>query len=549
MKNIKKFAALFLAVCTLITFVACNGGTTETPTDPVTQPETEAEVTVSPETDASETNPATEAPTEEPTEAPTEAPTEPPFEAPEEAPDTNSLLTFFDTPENAELMSGKQYGSEIVTDEDGAPVLKLFTEGKGNFRDPYIEVEYADYMKLLGMEPIAWNDCGYAVVTLKVESATNTKFEMVLTGTNGSDDAKIKGESYYAKLDGWQTIKVPLVTLQRDDFTLESIRIDFVDRAEAAGETVYIRSVAFTSDKVEMMELMGQELISPQYTTVTIPGLTNEYKFLQVTDLHTSAFSEEETKTMDQNRVNLITSRRNAFGDGYLLSEERMPYMFGYADEIEADLLLLTGDILDFPSQKNLQLLRENIAAIQTRSFFILGNHDWCYGDSDYFSQYAIENQIPLFKDISVGEPANDPYFHYVEYEDLLVVAVDNSMDAVTEETLNKFLALYEKNKPIILMLHVPLHVDTLVEDSTKVWGRDLAMGGDTGVGAWRSEVQRFYQAVAEDEDSPVVAVFAGHVHFNHEDILPNGVPQYITSTAYTGDCRVITVKGEEAGA
>jgi hypothetical protein len=34
-------------------------------------------------------------------------------------------------------------------------------------------------------------------------------------------------------------------------------------------------------------------------------------------------------------------------------------------------------------------------------------------------------------------------------------------------------------------------------------------------------------------------------VPFNHEDVLPNGITQYITSTAYTGDCRVITVKGE----
>ena len=105
--------------------------------------------------------------------------------------------------------------------------------------------------------------------------------------------------------------------------------------------------------------------------------------------------------------------------------------------------------------------------------------------------------------------------------------------------------AAEEMGKPIILMLHVPLHVDSMVADCTKVWGKDLGMGGDTGVCAWSPDVQRFYAAVAEDENSPVIAVFAGHVHFNHEDVLPNGITQYITSTAYTGDCRVITVKGE----
>jgi hypothetical protein len=42
-----------------------------------------------------------------------------------------------------------------------------------------------------------------------------------------------------------------------------------------------------------------------------------------------------------------------------------------------------------------------------------------------------------------------------------------------------------------------------------------------------------------------VVAVFAGHVHFNHEDTFTNGIKQYVTSTGYTGDCRVVTVKGD----
>ena len=540
MKNMKKFAALFLAVCTLVTFVACNGGTTEIPTDPATAPGTEAEVTVSPETNAPETDPATEVPTEEPTEAPTEAETEPPFEVPEEAPDENDKLSFFDTPKNETLFSTKDAAVEVVSDEDGNPVLKLTTVGDGAIRDPYARREYAEYMALLGMEPMAWNDCGFAVITLKVENATNNKLEMQLNGTNGENSSKIRGEATYVKNGGWQTIKVPLVTSLKEGFTLDNIRIDFVDKAAGAGETVYIRSIAFTSDKLEVLELMGKELIKPGTATVTIPGLTKEYQFLHITDTHVSAFSDEDIKSWTTTRHNYNIARRNSFMADGLYSEERFPALFDYANEIEADGLFLTGDLIDFPSQKNIAMLYDAVNHTKAKSIFCLGNHDWNYSD-DYMTGNAVANNRPLFNDLTDG----DPYFSYEEYDEFIVAAVDNSSDVVTQDTVNKFLGLYEKNKPIILLLHVPLHAETLAPDVKKAWGgRNITMGPGAMGSDWGS-VQQFYNAVCVAEDTPVVAVFAGHVHFNHEDVFPNGVPQYITSTGYTGDCRVITVKGE----
>ena len=173
------------------------------------------------------------------------------------------------------------------------------------------------------------------------------------------------------------------------------------------------------------------------------------------------------------------------------------------------------------------------------KSIFCLGNHDWNYSD-DYMTGNSVVTNRPLFNDLTSG----DPYFSYVEYDGFIVAAIDNSSDVVTQETVDKFFALYEKNKPIILLLHVPLHAETLAPDVKKVWGgRNITMGIGAMGSDWGS-VQQLYTSVCLDEDTPVVAVFAGHVHFNHEDTFPNGVPQYITSTGYTGDLRVVTVKG-----
>lgn len=514
----------------LVGLVACNQS--GTPGGEQTT-EDSVEITTEQPTDTDQST------TEEPTEAETTGLT---IELTPESPTSGKLITFYQNSANEVLFGGKNYVSEIVQDGD-ASVLKLTTDGE-KVRDPNLTLDYATYMELLSLEQVAWNDCAYAVITLKTENVSATALEISLTTNVNGTNYKSKGSATYSRTSSdWQTVIVPFGHSARDGAKLTQIRIDFAD-TQKAGETVYLRSIAIAATQVEVLELTGADLIKPTTATVTIPGLSREYTFLQVTDLHSSAFSAEEAKAMSAERRNYITARRNAFTDGFMLSEQRMPYMFGYADEIDADLMLLTGDILDFPSEQNLSLMYENISALKTPTLFALGNHDWCYAD-DYLTPNAAATFIPEFNKMSVGQPQDDPYVRYVEYDEFMVVAVDNSADYVTKETVDKFLALCEKGKPIILVLHVPLHVDSLIEDCTKVWGKDLGMGGDTGVCAWNEDVQRFYTAVAEDENSPVVAVFAGHVHFTHEDTLPNGVTQYITSTAYTGDCRVITVKGD----
>lgn len=562
MKNITKFAILFLMLTILVVLVACSGGNIETSTDPVTAPVTEADVTVSPDTAAPETlQPETqdsETIATETSESVTNAPetvesetlasetTEPETEpVPEEAPDNNRVLTFFDTPKNEELFTNKQTAFEIVADEDGAPVLKLTTSGSGNFRDPYAKLNYAAYMDYAGLSPMTWNDCAYAVVSLKVENVKNTKFEIVVYASDGDKSVQSRGTANYSKTSkDWQTVLVPIVELQRDGVTVEEVRIDFVDSAGGEGETVYIRSISFTSDKMEAFELTGKQLIKPQYATVTIPGLTEEYKFLHITDTHVSAFSEEDRKAWTTTRYNYNVARRNSFAAEGLLAEERFPALFDYADEIGAEATFLTGDLIDFPSEKNIALLYENATRVNAKPIFCLGNHDWNFSD-DYMTQNAVLTYMPRFAELTGG----DPQISVAEYDAFIVAAIDNSSDVVTDATVQKFLALYEKNKPIILLLHVPLHADTLAPDVKKAWGgRNITMGPGAMGSDWGS-VQQFYNAVCVAEDTPVVAVFAGHVHFNHEDVFPNGVPQYVTSTGYTGDCRVVTVKGEEAGA
>ena len=535
---------LTLALCACL-FCACDGGTTPADTADGTHAPTEVPT-------AEPTDPTTEAPSDEVTDTPTDAVTdgvteevtETPTEAetlPADKPSNPAELTFCDTPLNATFITPNSAATyEIVQDSEKGSVLKLTVADAQRIGDPYITVDYAAYMAAAGLEPVAWNDCGVALVLMKVEGVTNSKLEMAAYNKSGQKTKTVRTSGTYKTADqGWQYVMLPLVE-DAYDGTLTEIRFDFVDKPKAAGETVYVKSISFVKDKATALKMMGTDLLNPSSATVVIPGLTKEYKFLHISDSHVSAFSDADQKKWTATRIQYNTARRNSFMADGLFAEERFPLLFDYANEIGADGMFLTGDLIDFPSEKNIALLYENVAKLNGKAVYCLGNHDWNYAD-DYMTGNAVTTNRPLFNDLTNG----DPYFSYVEYDEFIVAAIDNSSDVVTDETVNKFLSLYEKNKPIILLLHVPFHVDTLEPDVRKAWGnRNITMGPGAMGGDW-SSVIRLYNAVCLAEDTPVVAVFTGHVHFNHEDTFPNGVPQYVTSTGYTGDCRVVTVKGE----
>ena len=310
MKNKLSRALLLVGVLTLLVCMgllcACDGGQTpdETPapTDKATDAPTEAPT--DPDTEAPTETP-TEESTEAPTETPTEVPTEPAETLPEDKPTNSAELTFCDTPLNAGFLEPNTAAEyTVVQDSEMGSVLKLTVADSKRIADPYIKINYAAYMAACGLEPMAWNDCGYAVVLLKLEGVTNSKIEMAIYDKSGEKSKTARGEgSYKTSAKDWQYALIPLVDAAYDGKVTE-LRFDFTDKPKAAGETVYVKSITFVKDKVDAVRMMGADLLKPSTATVVIPGLTQEFKFLPVTDTHVSAFSAADIKSWTTTRHN-----------------------------------------------------------------------------------------------------------------------------------------------------------------------------------------------------------------------------------------------------
>lgn len=279
----------------------------------------------------------------------------------------------------------------------------------------------------------------------------------------------------------------------------------------------------------------------PIFTAAPVKGLKRDFRILHFTDLHACALDEAEKAAMEPVRRDYIPPRQGLFGGGRPYpSEAALPALIRYGEEIAADLILMTGDIIDFPSEANLTLLKTCVDSCKVPVLYVTGNHDWSYAD-DYHTENAAATYLTRVDAIAGAAD------HAAIYEDetVLVCAVDSGLDRIRKETLEAYLTAARRakatGKALILALHVPVHAETLVEDTVRVWRKELTIG-EGAFGADDPATMAFYNAVAVESDLAPDAVIAGHVHFDHEDLFPNGTPQYITDIACDGHCRVLTL-------
>ena len=285
-------------------------------------------------------------------------------------------------------------------------------------------------------------------------------------------------------------------------------------------------------------------MLRPVETTIAVPGLTREYTFRHMTDTHLTLSYDEELTTEARRKEQ---SERNAGFTAVtgINSADRYPYFMRYAKAMGVDRILATGDIIDYASQKNIDTaFRDNLAVCGVPYTYCFGNHDWALA-GNYISLSARKRYANvLFPEYMGG----DNFYEQIEYDDFILISVDNSADsfwqfdsntANAEKYFEYFKAANETGKPIILMFHVPLYSETLEAASRAAWsGRDITIGPDTDLNSYSGVTKQMYDMIAGGETN-VAAIVCGHVHFNHVDYV-GSVPQIITGDGYEGYARII---------
>lgn len=250
-----------------------------------------------------------------------------------------------------------------------------------------------------------------------------------------------------------------------------------------------------------------------------IEGISKEYQFLLISDSHVIVVNEKDStdeKELGTSRIKYFINKNG------MTSEEQFPYWINYANEHKMDGFLLLGDIIDYPSKNNVDYLKENLNNVNSSYVYALGNHDWVYPWNESTEEYRY-----LFEEITGSLSGN----YYVEYEELVMLAIDDSTYQVNENAVQVTEEAFAIGKPVVLMMHIPLQTDSLLEKSLNGWKEALVIGPD---GHQPNEItQQFIDKVLA-ENSPVRLILSGHVHMEDVSMVNDRITQYVANISAT---------------
>ncbi len=204
-------------------------------------------------------------------------------------------------------------------------------------------------------------------------------------------------------------------------------------------------------------------------------------------------------------------------------------------DIIDPDLLILGGDTVDSAMYRSIDFVTDELKDKTYPYIYTIGNHDFEYGD-EYYSEKAYSEYLPRLSGLTKSVSGCQVY----ETDDLIVLAVDDDNNKLSKQALQSLKEVYHKGKPVIVVSHLPFEPegdDSLLTESIGFWGADengksrVVLGDDALV---PDDVTREFMELMTAEDSPVILVLAGHIHFYHKDKLDQKIVQVVGDGGFT---------------
>ena len=272
---------------------------------------------------------------------------------------------------------------------------------------------------------------------------------------------------------------------------------------------------------------------------ITIPGISRDYDLLFITNTHvviSDESADDEIQNYSEERLALFTN------DSGLVASGLFTAWIEYADQTEPDALLLGGDIIDSPSAANIEFLKSSLESLRVPYLYTLGNHDWTY-PWDYMTESGQEEYLPLLAPYMESNTA----IHTLELDDFIIVAVDNSNNQIHPDALEEYRRILSYKKPVILLLHVPFYTESLLAKTSEVWSNGGVLGGGIHGGIYPNNTSTEFLSLTTAADSPVAAVFAGHVHLPDASSIDGAkeIPQIVGDAGYKGRGTLIHISAE----
>ena len=275
-----------------------------------------------------------------------------------------------------------------------------------------------------------------------------------------------------------------------------------------------------------------------EFVKVTIPGMKDTVRLTYFSDLHIVTDSDQVAEADKQTVKDRINWAVNSEGTTAADQWKTWP---GFLDKTGADAILFGGDMVDFASESNLNALGLGLSEISTPFLYVRADHDMLP-----FNLTGVTEADCLSYQNSVNEMSD---VCSIEYPDFIIVGWNNSTSNLTEEGKNKIMSLCEKQKPMILLTHVPIEPleDTSLETASRqvFQNRSLLWGKSGNTYYVPDENTSFLLDLIYRDNSPFKEVLCGHLHFSWDGNITPDVHQHVFSAAFQGYYGIVTVSGE----
>lgn len=302
-------------------------------------------------------------------------------------------------------------------------------------------------------------------------------------------------------------------------------RRSFLKRATGAGVLIAVSQLpAMAEDKPQVFPDRGKyERLSLAYATVEI-GLEKPFSILHISDTHlTAAYPNESEK-----KQKLHENRTQCFGGR---QEEALRDSLGWARD-HVDYVLHTGDLIDWQSEANFDLVRKYLGDGITGC---MGNHEF---STDMWLSEPKEERTEHHKDLTRGTLQKvypyDTSFHAQQVHGVNFVCLDNVYGTVTPQQVQLFAQEVKRGLPIVLCMHVPFFTDQIWRANKRFWHKTLASSisddaykptGDYKAQQKDKTTRKFISYLKQE---PLLkAILAGHMHITVEEQFSPTARQY----------------------
>lgn len=319
-------------------------------------------------------------------------------------------------------------------------------------------------------------------------------------------------------------------------------RRSFIQNATTASLGLGLTTQAFNSEAAKLKKAMQFTATVEENRLQFFSEVINEpLKIVHIADTH--LFRDDDRGLPYQeysNRMSKAYNQTTHFRSGASINPEiAFEQALAHAQESEADLITLIGDIFSFPSEAAIEWVLSRMEKINIPYIYTAGNHDWHYegmeGTLEDLRDTWIEKRLlPLYQ-------GNNPLMYAYDVKGVRFVAIDNSTYQINEGQLSFLKEQVATGLPLVLMVHIPMYAP----------GKPISFGcGNPDWGAstdgnfklerrmrWpesghTSTTINFHKEVFSAPN--LIGVFAGHIHrFSMEMI--KGKPQIVTDDNASG--------------